>query len=235
MALPIYTHIPNLKVLTKIFFKLSRPKGNLCGGGVTVLNPKYPRLLSGDTIKSLPFRLSTAPMKFTDVVNVKLMARNRNIKYSTWLVRATSHSTCLQDTDPHGPVSRTCLDSQYGQSEMELKQVFNFLGYQFDLGEGKFHLNLHFQTLNWKIKKTSHQPYMTTHVPKKAFDSYREASSLSSHMRHIQWHWKIHWRILESPEMILILNSLHLVKMVALQVHCSRSTIKSSQPCSANL
>ena len=51
VALPIYTHIPNLKVLTKIFFKLSRPKGNLCGGGgVTVLNPKYPRLSSGDTI-----------------------------------------------------------------------------------------------------------------------------------------------------------------------------------------
>ena len=48
MALPIYTHIPNLKVLTKIFFKLLRPKGNLCG--VTVLNPKYPRLSSGDTI-----------------------------------------------------------------------------------------------------------------------------------------------------------------------------------------
>ena len=46
VALPIYTHIPNLKVLTKIFFKLSRPKGNLCGGGVTVLNPKYPRLSS---------------------------------------------------------------------------------------------------------------------------------------------------------------------------------------------
>ena len=32
----------------KIFFKLSRPKGNLCGG-VTVLNPKYPRLSSRDT------------------------------------------------------------------------------------------------------------------------------------------------------------------------------------------
>ena len=55
MALPIYTHIPNLKVLTKIFFKLSRPKGNLCGGSgsVTVLNPKYPRLSSRDTINAL--------------------------------------------------------------------------------------------------------------------------------------------------------------------------------------
>ena len=52
MALPIYTHIPNLEGLTKIFFKLSRPKENLYGGGVTVLNPKYPRLSSGDTIIS---------------------------------------------------------------------------------------------------------------------------------------------------------------------------------------
>ena len=53
VALPIYTHIPNLKVLTKIFFKLSRPKGNLCGGGVSILNPKYPRLSSGDTIREI--------------------------------------------------------------------------------------------------------------------------------------------------------------------------------------
>ena len=51
VALPIYTHIPNLKVLTKIFFKLSPPKGNLCGGGMSVLYPKYPRLSSGDTTK----------------------------------------------------------------------------------------------------------------------------------------------------------------------------------------
>ena len=54
MALPIFTHIPNLKGLTKIFFKLSRPKGNLCSsggrGGMTVMNPKYPRLLSRDTM-----------------------------------------------------------------------------------------------------------------------------------------------------------------------------------------
>ena len=51
MALPICTQIPNLKGVTKIiFFKLSRPKGNLCGS-VTLLNPKYPHLSSGDTMK----------------------------------------------------------------------------------------------------------------------------------------------------------------------------------------
>ena len=34
----------------KIFFNLSRPKGNLSGGFVTILNPKYQRFSSGDTI-----------------------------------------------------------------------------------------------------------------------------------------------------------------------------------------
>ena len=53
-SLPIYTHIPNLKGLTKIFFKLSCLKGNLCGGGsMTVLDSKYPQLSSGDKIMLL--------------------------------------------------------------------------------------------------------------------------------------------------------------------------------------
>ena len=47
VVLPIYTHIPNLKGLTKIFFKLSRLKGNLRGSGMTVLNPKYPDFRPG--------------------------------------------------------------------------------------------------------------------------------------------------------------------------------------------
>ena len=48
VALPIYAHIPNVKGLAKIVFKVSRPKGNLCsGGGVTVLNPKYPNFHLG--------------------------------------------------------------------------------------------------------------------------------------------------------------------------------------------
>ena len=47
VALPIYTHIPNLKGLTKIFLKLLRPKGNVCAGDVTVLNLKYPDFCRG--------------------------------------------------------------------------------------------------------------------------------------------------------------------------------------------
>ena len=53
--------------------------------------------------KALPFSLSTAPMEFTVVAKeVKLMALQRGIRIhqylDDWLVRATSHQTCLQHT-----------------------------------------------------------------------------------------------------------------------------------------
>ena len=53
--------------------------------------------------KALPFGLSTAPMEFTVVAKeVKLMALQRGIRIhqylDDWLVRATSHQTCLQHT-----------------------------------------------------------------------------------------------------------------------------------------
>ena len=53
--------------------------------------------------KALPFGLSTAPMEFTVVAKeVKLMALQRGIRthqyLDDWLVRATSHQTCLQNT-----------------------------------------------------------------------------------------------------------------------------------------
>ena len=68
MALPIYTHILNLKGLTKIFLKLLFPKGNLCGsgGGMTVQNPKYPRLSSGDTIIWATGGSAEQPLKAPD-------------------------------------------------------------------------------------------------------------------------------------------------------------------------
>ena len=55
-----------------------------------------------------------------------------------WLVRATSHQICLQHT-----LTLVALCRELGwlvnkeKSELDPKQVFNFVGYQFDLGEGK--------------------------------------------------------------------------------------------------
>ena len=93
--------------------------------------------------KALPFGLSTAPMQFTVVAKeVKLMALQKGIRthqyLDGWLVRASTHDTCLQHTQ-----TLVTLCQELGwlvnkeKSELVPKQVFNFVGYQFDLKEGK--------------------------------------------------------------------------------------------------
>ena len=80
--------------------------------------------------KALPFGLSTAPMEFTVVAKeVKLMALQRGIRIhqylDDWLVRATSHQTCLQHT-----LTLVALCRELGwlvnkeKSELDPKQVF---------------------------------------------------------------------------------------------------------------
>ena len=92
---------------------------------------------------ALPFGLSTAPMEFTVVAKeVKLMALQRGIRIhqylDDWLVRARSHYTCLQHTQ-----TLVALCQELGwlvnreKSELDPKQVFNFVGYQFNLKKGK--------------------------------------------------------------------------------------------------
>ena len=104
--------------------------------------------------KALPFGLSTAPMEFTVVAKkVKLMALQRGIRIhqylDDWLVRATSHQTCLQHTQTLVALSRELgwlVNKE--KSELEPKQVFNLIGYQFDLREGKVRPTPdHWQTL----------------------------------------------------------------------------------------
>ena len=93
--------------------------------------------------KALPFGLSTAPMEFTVVTKeVKLLAMKQGIRthqyLDDWLVRARSHQTCLQHTQ-----TLVALCRELGwlvneeKSELEPKQAFNFVGYQFDLKEGR--------------------------------------------------------------------------------------------------
>ena len=86
---------------------------------------------------------STAPMEFTVVAKeVKLMALQKGIRIhqylDDWLVRASTLHTCLQHTQ-----TLVTLCQELGwlvnkeKSELAPKQVFNFVGYQFDLKEGK--------------------------------------------------------------------------------------------------
>ena len=92
--------------------------------------------------KPLPFGLSTAPMEFTVLAKeVKLMAIHKGIRIhqylDDWLVRARSQETCLQHTQI---LVKMCQDLGWlvnlEKSELEPKQVFHFVGYQFDLRSG---------------------------------------------------------------------------------------------------
>ena len=93
--------------------------------------------------KALPFGLSTAPLEFTVVVKeVKLMAIHKGIRIyqylDDWLVRATSQQACLQHTQD---LVQICQELGWlvnlDKSELEPKQIFDFVGYQFDLRAGR--------------------------------------------------------------------------------------------------
>ena len=103
---------------------------------------KYLRFhVQGQTyqFKAMRFGLSTAPLEFTVIAKeVKLMAIHKGIRIhqylDDWLVRARSYQACLQHTQVLVEICQNLgwlvnLD----KSELDPKQIFNFVGYQFDL------------------------------------------------------------------------------------------------------
>ena len=171
--------------------------------------------------KALPFGLSTAPMEFTVVAKeVKLMALQKGIRthqyLDDWLVRASTHDTCLQHTQT---LVTLCQELGWlvnkGKSELVPKQVFNFVGYQFDLKEGKVRpTGERWQTLTDKIRSILSDPV----CPVRQFMSLigllttteKQVHLGRLHMRPIQWHLKNNWRVPESLEKVIpVPKSLH--------------------------
>ena len=171
--------------------------------------------------KALPFGLSTAPMEFTVVAKeVKLMALQKGIRthqyLDDWLVRASTHDTCLQHTQ-----TLVTLCQELGwlvnkeKSELVPKQVFNFVGYQFDLKEGKVRpTGERWQTLTDKIRSILSDPV----CPVRQFMSLiglltateKQVHLGRLHMRPIQWRLKNNWRVPESLEKVIpVPKSLH--------------------------
>ena len=171
--------------------------------------------------KALPFGLSTAPMEFTVVAKeVKLMALQKGIRIhqylDDWLVRASTLHTCLQHTQ-----TLVTLCQELGwlvnkeKSELAPKQVFNFVGYQFDLKEGKVRpTEEHWQALTDKIRSMMSDPV----CPVRKFMSLiglltateKQVHLGRLHMRPIQWHLKNNWRVPESLEKVIpVPKSLH--------------------------
>ena len=171
--------------------------------------------------KALPFGLSTAPMEFTVVAKeVKLMALQRGIRthqyLDDWLVRATSHQTCLQYTQ-----TLVALCQELGwlvnkeKSELDPKQVFNFVGYQFDLREGKVRPTPELcQALTDKIQSIPSGPvcpvrqFMPLIGLLTATEKQVQLGRLN--MRPILWHLKNNWRVPESLQKVIpVPRSLH--------------------------
>ena len=173
--------------------------------------------------RALPFGLSSAPMEFTIVVKeVKLMAQARNIRMrqylDDWLIRAKDRGTCFQDTQ-----TLLSLCQELGwvvnlrKSELEPKQIFNFVGYQYDLVQGVVRPTPErWEALNSKISS----------LLERTSCSVRELMSLIGlltatekqvtlgrlDMRPIQWPLKNHWHIPESLEKVIPMpRSLHLL------------------------
>ena len=171
--------------------------------------------------KALPFGLSTAPMEFTVLAKeVKLMAIHKGIRIhqylDDWLMRARSQQTCLQHTQI---LVKMCQDLGWlvnlEKSELEPKQVFDFVGYQFDLRSGRVKPTPdRWQSLQDKIQALLLLPA----CPDRQFMSLiglltateKQVHLGRLHMRPIQWHLKNNWRVPESLEKVIPLpRSLH--------------------------
>ena len=185
---------------------------------------KYLRFhVQGQTyqFKALPFGLSTAPLEFTVIAKeVKLMATCQGIRIhqylDDWLVRAGSHQLCLWHTQH---LVKICQDLGWlvnlDKSELEPKQIFDFVGYQFDLKVGRVRPTPdRWQSLQGKILEILDQPT----CPVRQFMSLiglltateKQVHLGRLHMRPIQWHLKNNWHVPESLEKVIpIPVSLH--------------------------
>ena len=148
------------------------------------------------------------------------MAQARGIRIhqylDDWLVRAPCHRTCLLHTQT---LLALCRDLGWlvnmTKSELTPQQVFNFVGYRFDLLSGRFlptedrRDSLRQKLLAIKSQKTcSVRQFMSLIGLLTATEKQVWAGRL--HMRPIQWHLKRHWHVPESLEKIIpIPLSLH--------------------------
>ena len=161
--------------------------------------------------RALPFGLSTAPMEFTGVVKeVKLMAQSQGIRIhqylDDWLIRAPTKESCHQGTQ-----SLLALCQELGwmvnmqKSELEPQQVFDFVGYQYDLLNGVVRPTQNrWEALQQKITVLLQTRYCRVRTFMSLIGlltaTEKQVPLGRLHMRPIQWHLKKHWRVPESLE-----------------------------------
>ena len=175
------------------------------------------------------------------------MALNMGIRIhqylDDWLVRAKSHQDCLQHTQD---LVRLCQRLGWlvnlEKSELEPKQIFDFVGYQFDLKAGRVRPTQdRWQHLQDKLLEILSLPAF----PVQQFMSLiglltateKQVHLGRLHMRPIQWHLKNNWQIPETLEKVIpIPSSLHPLTMVTRRRQRSLGpTVTPNKTCSATL
>ena len=168
--------------------------------------------------KAMNFGLSIAPKEFTVVAKeVELIAlpKGKGIHQylDDWLVRARSHQTSLQYTQTLVAISQElCWLVNMEKLELDPKEICDFVGYQFDLKEGKVRPTLeHWQTLNAKSRNLSLDPFRQLISLIGLLTGTEKQFHLGRlHMRLIQWHLKNNWRVPETLEKVICIpRSLH--------------------------
>ena len=187
---------------------------------------------------SLPFSLATALLEFTKVVKeVKLMAQARGIRIhqylDNWLLRAPCQATCLQHTR-----TLLALCRELGwvvnlkKSELTPQQVFNFVGYRFDLLIGRvFPTQDRWTSLQQKLNFITARNCCTVRQFMSLIGlltaTEKQVWSSRLHMRPIQWYLKCHWHVPESLDKVIPLPpSLH----PHLDLWLSESNVLRGQP-----
>ena len=94
------------------------------------------------------------------------------------------------------------------KSELDPKQVFNFIYYPFDLKEGKVRpIPEHWQALIDKIQTILSSPVCPVWQFKSLIGlltaTEKQVHLGQLHMRHTQWHLKNNWRVPESLEKVI--------------------------------
>ena len=172
-------------------------------------------------VHSPAIRTGHSSLEFTKVVKeVKLMAQARGIRIhqylDDWLLRAPSPEICLQHTQ-----TLLALCRQLGwvvnmtKSELVPKQVFNFVGYRFDLITGRvLPTQDRWETLQGKLRfmKDHHQCTVRQFMSLIGLltATKKQVCAGRLHMRPIQWHLKKHWQVPEVLEKVIpVPQSLH--------------------------
>ena len=162
---------------------------------------------------------------------MKLMAQARGIRIhqylDDWLLRAQSQETCLQDTQ-----TLLALCQKLGwvvnmrKSELDPQQIFNFVGYWFDLVSGRvLPTQDRWIALQEKLNFIKNQSNCTVRQFMSLIGlltaTEKQVLSGRLHMRPIQWHLKHHWHVPELLEKVIPVPPSSTPRLVVRRKQCS--------------